>query len=208
MQSGRFLETVYLQAIPHRGEVIQGDDHRPHLPVLGEYKLLGIPALQALDESPQLARRITDCPKLIVGNFDSSVTLADTLGNTAVFDEAALGAERFGYARELEVYEGPDNVAPELADLDISPLTVDTSGGPATVTMTVHATDALSGVESVGGSFDMPNTLGNYGFAMSRVRGRAPDGEWEIEIALPRHAAPGQWKLDELHLSSRLTVAG
>lgn len=129
------------------------------------------------------------------------VTLADTLGNTAVFDEAALGARRFGYARELEVYEGPDNVAPELADLDISPLTVDTSGGPATVRMTVHATDALSGVESIGGSFDMPNTLGNYGFAMSRVRGGATDGEWEIEIALPRHAAPGQWKLDELHLS-------
>ncbi|HEY8083288.1 MAG TPA: calcium-binding protein [Solirubrobacterales bacterium] len=128
------------------------------------------------------------------------VTLADELGNTVVFDKAGLAAGNFGYARELEVYEGPDNVDPELVDLDISPPTVDTSGGPATVTMTVHATDQLSGVESIGGSFDMPNTPSDSGFPMSRVRGGAPDGEWEIEIQLPRHAAPGQWKLDDLHL--------
>ena len=128
------------------------------------------------------------------------VSLADAAGNSVVFDEAALASGGFGYAREIELYDGPDTEGPEIENLTILPPSVDTSGGPATVTMTIHATDSLSGVESIGGSFDMPNTPGNYGFAMGRVRGRAPDGEWEIQIQLPRHAAPGEWKLDNLHL--------
>ena len=128
------------------------------------------------------------------------VGLADAAGNSVALDETALMSGGFGYAREIELYEGPDNESPSIEGLTISPLTVDTSGGPATVTMTVHATDSLSGVESIGGSFDMPNALGNYGFAMPRVRGKSPDGEWEIQIQLPRHAAPGEWKLDDLHL--------
>lgn len=128
------------------------------------------------------------------------VSLADAAGNSVVFDEAALASGDFGYAREIELYDGPDTEGPEIENLTILPPSVDTSGGPAAVAMIIHATDSLSGVESISGSFDMPNTLGNYGFAMRRVRGRAPDGEWEIQIQLPRHAAPGEWKLDDLHL--------
>lgn len=128
------------------------------------------------------------------------VRLADAAGNSVVFDEAALASGGFGYAREIELYDGPDTEGPVIENLTILPSSIDTSSGPATVTMTIHATDSLSGVESMGGSFDMPNTLGNYGFAMPRVRGRAPDGEWEIQIQLPRHAASGEWKLDDLHL--------
>ncbi|HET6997600.1 MAG TPA: hypothetical protein VFI03_03340 [Solirubrobacterales bacterium] len=127
------------------------------------------------------------------------VSLADTVGNAVVFDEAALNSDRFGY-REIQLYDGPDTEAPRIEALTISPSTVDTSSGPATVTMTIHATDPLSGVESIGGGFDMPNVNGNYGFAMPRVGGGARDGEWRIEIQLPQHAAPGKWQLDNLHL--------
>jgi hypothetical protein len=128
------------------------------------------------------------------------VSLSDAAGNSVVLDEAALMSGGFGYAREIELYDGPDTEGPAIENLAVLPPSVDTSGGPATVTMTIHATDSLSGVESIGGSFDMPNTLGNYGFAMPRVRGKSPDGEWEIQIQLPRHAAPGEWRLDDLHL--------
>jgi hypothetical protein len=128
------------------------------------------------------------------------VSLADAAGNSLVLDEAALMSGGFGFGREFELYDGPDTEGPSIENLTVSPQAVDTSGGPATVTMTIHATDPLSGVESIGGSFDMPNAPGNYGFAMPRVRGKSPDGEWEIKIQLPRHAAPGEWKLDDLHL--------
>ena len=128
------------------------------------------------------------------------VNVADELGNSALFDEAALNSE-YGYSREFQLYDGPDNEAPTIHDLTISPASVDTSGGPATVTMTIHATDALSGVDGIFGSFDMPNAFGNYGFSMPQKGGRDPDGEWSMSIELPRHAAPGEWKLDELHVS-------
>ena len=127
------------------------------------------------------------------------VSLADAVGNSAVLDDAALTSGGAGYGREIELYDGPDTEGPVVEDLTILPASVDTSGGPATVTMTIHATDSLAGVESIGGSFDMPNTPGNYdyGFAMAPVRGKAPDGEWEVQIRLPRHAAPGEWRLED-----------
>lgn len=130
------------------------------------------------------------------------VVLADSAGNSIVLDEVALTSGEFGGRHEIELYDGPDTEGPVVENLTISPASVDTSGGPKTVTMTIHATDSLSGVESIGGGFTMPNTPGNraYGFAMPRVRGKAPNGEWEIQIQLPRHAAPGLWKLDNLHL--------
>lgn len=129
------------------------------------------------------------------------VSLADSVGNSVLLDEAALSSGG-AYGHEIELYDGPDTEGPAIENLTISPASVDTSGGPATVTMTVHATDSLSGVESIGGGFAMPNTPGNYtyGFAMRRVQGKAPDGEWKIQIQLPRHAAPGEWRLDDLHL--------
>jgi hypothetical protein len=130
------------------------------------------------------------------------VNLADAAGNSVVLDEAALAATDFGFGAEVELYDGPDAEGPVIENLEISPSNVDTSGGPATVTMTIHATDSLSGVESVGGGFDMPNSPTNftYGFTMRRVQGKAPSGEWRMQIQLPRHATPGEWRLDNLHL--------
>jgi hypothetical protein len=129
------------------------------------------------------------------------VTLADAAGNSAVVEPAAVASGGFGLG-EIELYDGPDTEGPVIEDLTISPASVDTSGGPATVTMTIHATDSLSGVESIGGSFDMPNTPNNfvYGFGMPRVAGKAKDGEWKLQIELPRHAAQGEWRLEDLHL--------
>ncbi|MET0306535.1 MAG: hypothetical protein ABW196_09960 [Solirubrobacterales bacterium] len=128
------------------------------------------------------------------------VTVVDAGGQMTSLGDSELDSGNFGYGRELEVYVGPDNTAPEITALTFSPTVVDTSGGPKTVKMTILATDDLSGVGTIGGGFELPNGSG-YGFAVPRVRGTSPDGEWVYEISLPRHAAPGQWELDDLHLS-------
>ncbi len=130
------------------------------------------------------------------------VTLADVIGNSVVLDEAALMSDDGGYGGEIHLYDGPDTEGPVVESLTISPSSVDTSGGPATVTMTIHATDSLAGVERIDGGFDRPDTPDNYiqGFTMSHVRGRATDGEWKLQFPLPRHAAPGLWRLEGLHL--------
>jgi RTX calcium-binding nonapeptide repeat (4 copies) len=130
------------------------------------------------------------------------VSLVDAAGNSVAFDEAALAAGGFGFWREFELYDGPDTEGPVIEGLTISPTSVDTSGGPATVTMTVHATDSLSGIRSIDGGFQMPNQPSNftYGFSMPLVQGKARDGAWQVQIPLPRHATPGEWRLDNLHL--------
>jgi hypothetical protein len=136
------------------------------------------------------------------------VTIVDAVGRSTVVDEAGLEERRtdleelrYGYAHELVLYEGPDHAAPELTSLSISPSEIDTSTGPGAVRLSMRATDGLSGLESIDGSFQMPN--GGYGFVAPRLHGTALDGEWIYRIDLPRYAAPGPWALENLSLTDR-----
>jgi hypothetical protein len=127
-------------------------------------------------------------------------TLRDSAGNSVVFDEAALEHGIYGN-HELQLYEGPDKAPPVLEGLTIAPQSVDTSEAPATVTMTLQLSDALSGVDSVSGNFEMPSAAFDYGFEVPQLSGTATAGDWQLSIPLPRHAAPGEWKLNALHIS-------
>jgi hypothetical protein len=132
------------------------------------------------------------------------VTMVDSHGNTSVVAEAEMAA---GLPRYAEVYSGPDEAGPTLTDFAISPLSVDTSGDPATVTMTAHATDALSGVDQLGPSFDIPSQVPSevlfprgFGYGMARVDGSVHDSTWTAEIHLPRYAAQGEYRLNGFQL--------
>lgn len=136
------------------------------------------------------------------------VTIVDTVGRSTVIGEAELEERRpdleelrYGDAHELVLYEGPDHAGPELNNLSFSPPEVDTSTGPNAVRVSMRATDDLSGLERIDGSFQMPN--GGYGFAAPRLHGTALDGEWIYRIDLPRYAAQGPWALEELSLTDR-----
>ena len=136
------------------------------------------------------------------------LTLVDSQGNTAEVSEAEIEAGQ--YPRDLEVYAGPDSEGPALEAFSISPINVDTSTGAATVTLRAKATDALSGVDEVGPSFDIPSqepskvffpagTATAWGGSAARVH----DGEWVAEIQLPHHAAQGNYELNAIQLHDR-----
>jgi hypothetical protein len=138
----------------------------------------------------------------------TGVAVSEPDGSSLSLDQAAFEQRcsdveelRYGYARELVLYKGPDHVAPELQSLSISPAQVDTGGGPASVRLTMRATDGLSGLERIDGTFQMPN--GGYGFTTPRLRGDALDGEWILRVDLPAtpRRGPGPWN------SSRLPIA-
>jgi RTX calcium-binding nonapeptide repeat (4 copies) len=137
------------------------------------------------------------------------IAVSEPDGSSLVLDQAAFEERRgdreelrYGWGRELVLYEGPDNVAPELQSLSISPPQIDTGGGPASVRLTMRATDGLSGLEGIGGTFQMPNG-GGYGFTTPRLSGNALDGEWILRIDLPHYAAQGTWTLEQLSLTDR-----
>lgn len=136
------------------------------------------------------------------------VSVSEPDGALLSLDQAALEERRtdreelrFGWARELVLYEGPDYVPPELQTLQISPRQVDAGGGGASVWLTMKVADGLSGVARVDGSFQMPN--GGYGFTTPRLAGNASDGEWILRVDLPHYAAQGTWTLEQLSLTDR-----
>lgn len=136
-----------------------------------------------------------------------SVTVADVAGNSATLTRTYF-AEGFGPG--TEVYPGPDEEGPTLLDLTISPLVVDTSDGPATVTVTARVSDPLAGARQVSPGFDLPNQEsgilgpGSHGAFMSRTEGDVHDGIWSVQLGLPRHAAPGIYPIERFDLYDRL----
>lgn len=137
-----------------------------------------------------------------------SVALADVRGNSGVLTKPEFG-DVFGPG--VEVYAGPDEAGPELLDFAISPLLVDTSNAPATVTMSAHVSDPLAGARQVGPSLDIPSQEpskifgpGRYGFGMALTEGDVHDGVWITQFHLPRHAAPGTYEIGRFDLYDRI----
>ncbi|HEX5591941.1 MAG TPA: calcium-binding protein [Solirubrobacterales bacterium] len=148
----------------------------------------------------------TQVPPAPVGVYRvDRVTLTDAAGNTATVAESHLE----GFPRELETYPGPDEEGPTLTGFELSPPQIDTSGGPATVTMTATASDSLSGLATVTPYFDLPNAPPpfifphGFGFGMQRVSGSAHDGKWQVQVELPRYAIEGDYEVGAVQLMDR-----
>ena len=94
-----------------------------------------------------------------------------------------------------------DANAPVLASLAITPTTVDTSAGPAVVTMTARLTDETS--PSIGGAAPLSRIVltgpGGQQQAIAylsqaqRISGTAADGVYRSTLTIPWHAEPGRW---------------
>lgn len=104
----------------------------------------------------------------------------------------------FGYT----VHAQQDITPPALLDVTFEPEVIDTSKGPVTVTVTVHVTDDLSGVDSVALFFQKPSTTqkaqvefrdeGNWSDV---VEGDWLDGRHVATMVLPQYSAFGTWEL-------------
>lgn len=93
--------------------------------------------------------------------------------------------------------EPTDFTAPTISGVQLTPGTVDTLSGPASITVTAHATDAGAGVEGLsvfliraedysGGPMYLMDSL-------VMAAGTRADGTWEGTITLPRGLAPGTY---------------
>lgn len=105
------------------------------------------------------------------------------------------------------LYAQEDLRPPTLLDVTFEPETFDTSKGPQTVTVTVHVTDDLSGVEWVAMGFRKPGTT--QGNAVDIVPGSEStelldgdhlDGRYRATMTLPQYAAYGAWEMYQVVL--------
>jgi hypothetical protein len=138
--------------------------------------------------------------------FVESLTIADAVGNTATLDAFAL--EAAGFPTTVPVVSTPDTTAPVLADLTVDPPAIDTSTGPASVTITLHLTDDLAGVDFGARpttSFTFALGVSEPGGTFARicsepvlVSGDPLDGTWTTRCDLPRYSQAGDWTFTTL----------
>jgi hypothetical protein len=105
---------------------------------------------------------------------------------------------------------GPgDTTPPRLAGFSFSPTSVDTSGGPATIAVTAHITDDLSG--NAGNGFTGSGSQvffvepdGQRNFAMfsdgQRISGTNVDGVYQYQMTVPQCSAQGTWTTQSFSL--------
>jgi hypothetical protein len=102
-------------------------------------------------------------------------------------------------------YAQQDITPPSLVSVSFAPAQVDTSNGPATITITAHVTDDLSGVEDVTLYFrsleSVQHFVLDFDVKKERKSGDAQDGFYVATVTLPQYAAYGDWKMTTFGLT-------
>jgi|SRR5579864_196750 len=126
----------------------------------------------------------------------SQVFLSDAAGNTSVLDVDGLTGR--GFPTRLEVKSVRDTENPKLAALEFSPARIDTSAGPADVTVNYSATDDLSGVSYIEVSFMSPSGVRRGSSAKFQP---ALSASKSMTVTFPRQSEPGEWTLSTVFLA-------
>jgi hypothetical protein len=96
-----------------------------------------------------------------------------------------------------------DVVPPSIVDLSFSPEIIDVSAGSQLVSITLHATDDLSGIRS-GDLYFISSSGKQYrgaSFWGSPVSGDAYDGVYELTVEFSQYSEAGTWYIDVLRLT-------
>lgn len=147
----------------------------------------------------------------------STVEVYDKAGNRASWDSAQLAA--LGFDAPLKVLSpNPDTTPPALTSLSVSPAFINTSTGPADVTVQLSATDDLAGVllgptspqcsyVDVGGYFVSPSGGQNHWVSpwggWTLAAGTPLNGSWTGKMTFPRYSEEGTWKVNSLRAEDR-----
>lgn len=136
------------------------------------------------------------------------IYLVDTLLNFARLETADVAA--LGFPTTLTVISrGADTTAPRLLAFGFSPTAVDTSTGPAVITLTARLADDVSGVhEGVGTptQFNFRSPSGSSligGMFNHRASGTQLDGVYRYEMKVPQGSEPGTWVLSSFLLADQ-----
>jgi hypothetical protein len=145
----------------------------------------------------------------IDGESAPGIQTVDKAGNTAWLKATDLAAA--GHPVTFAQTGLGDRSVPQLQGLWFSTRSVDTSTGPATVTVSARFTDDLAGVwasqtdytSGSTGSFNSPSLriIGPSGQLLSawfskRVSGGPLDGVYEATVTVPAHTEQGTWTID------------
>ena len=127
----------------------------------------------------------------------AQVFLSDAAGNTLVLDADGLSGR--GLPTRLEVKSARDTESPKLTALEFSPAQIDTSAGPADVTVKYTATDDLSGANYIEVSFVSPTGGARRG-GSAKFQAALSESK-SMTVTFPRQSEAGEWTLSTVFLS-------
>jgi len=119
----------------------------------------------------------------------STLTATDVAGNTANISLSTFGIFLIQVGPSKE-----DVTPPNLVSIEVTPTTVDVTTGDATVTVTAHLTDDLSGAQEFSGTFQSPSGRRYVNFYGYRVSGTSLDGVFQATAFFPQYTEPGVWR--------------
>jgi hypothetical protein len=134
------------------------------------------------------------------GSYPINLVLIDNVFNEARFTPAALAAR--GLPSAIQVTSVSDTLPPQLVAFTVSPLAVDTSAGPATVTVHIEATDDLSGFGGGGtgnGSIDMRHSSGTNPVGSGSLPitgGTLLHPTFDFTLTFPRSSQAGSYPIN------------
>jgi hypothetical protein len=141
------------------------------------------------------------------GRWNASAVLVDISGNTSTLTTASLTAA--GFPSSVNQTGAGDTAAPQLVALGIAPSSVDTSLQSATITVSVHAVDDLSGVsDGVAKAASQVVLRGPSGAHHARATlsvdhrtgGNPLDATFVVAVTLPRWSEQGTWTVESVTL--------
>jgi hypothetical protein len=131
-----------------------------------------------------------------------NLALADLAGNVRTLTAASVTAA--GFDAGFTQTGTADTEPPALLSVSATPATVDSSYGPANVTVAAHITDALSGMGMYQGTFTFTSRTGNQtlkGYIGYPASGSARDGRYQVNVSVPRYVEWGVWRLTHVELT-------
>lgn len=121
----------------------------------------------------------------------------DEANNYKVLNTAEIAS--FGFATELQVISNNEDVtAPEVTDLSFNSSTIDTTNSSQTVSVSVRAADAFSGVRKVNVYFYLPSNDYLVGTELNNqqlVSGDGKDGIYNGILTFPQGTDAGTWRI-------------
>ena len=134
------------------------------------------------------------------------VWIDDTAWNQREYRPAVLTALGLGVSFEVVAHQTPtlpstqeDVTTPELVEVTLYTSAVDVSEGPKAVTVTVRATDDISGISRVELSFKSPSGRQEVRmFATAPITGSLKDGVYVDTMPLPQFSEAGIWRLQNV----------
>ena len=130
------------------------------------------------------------------------VYLHDMTGNAVSFNATDLQSR--GFPTTVTVASNPsDTVAPNLTSLDFTPNFADTTKDYKLITLTLGATDNLSGLSYGSIQFSSPSGIQNLWISAggTPLAGTATNGTWQGTGYLPQYSEAGTWTLGYAYLS-------